>query len=168
MSDHIKNLLFVGKCLESDADSKGIGQGSEGARYCYSAATFIEKQTAELASARAENEMWLAGRNVISGHLIKRLYAQLAAEQAKNVGLRDELSRLCECLNSNGYSTNASKEILSLPSDTSALEAMIANAGEKMRDKCVAQGSCNLFWPELETAIRALPGVTLDELKDEA
>ena len=60
MTDHIENLRFVGKCLESDADSKGIGQGSEGARYCYSAATFTEKQTAELASTRAEIDRLLA------------------------------------------------------------------------------------------------------------
>lgn len=62
-----------------------------------------------------------------------------------------------------------SDEAISLPSDTTALEAMIAKAGEVMRKQCV--DLCDRFAAremhpaECAGAIRALPGVTLEDLK---
>lgn len=69
--------------------------------------------------------------------------AELAAEQAKNAALRDALNRLQEACNGEDdnefYAANsAATKYLSAPSDTSALEVMIAKAGEKMREKCVS------------------------------
>ena len=102
--------------------------------------------------------------------------AELAAEQAKNVGLRDELRRVkAICLREFGNGV-VNEVVLSTPSDTSALEAMIAKAGEKMREKCVSwlvdnalkQSRDARFRSGIVIAageIRALPGVTLEDLK---
>lgn len=57
---------------------------------------------------------------------------QLAAEQANSAKLHAELSRICECLNSNGYSMNASREILALPRDDTALMEWGARLVEKI------------------------------------
>ena len=55
----------------------------------------------------------------------------------------------------------------SAQADIFVLEAMIAKAGEKMRERCI-----NVAWnnePDcngpIEVGIRALPGVTLEDLK---
>jgi len=113
--------------------------------------------------------------------------AELAAEQAKNAALRDALNRLQEACNGEDdnefYAANsAATKYLSAPSDTSALEAMIAKAGEKMREKCAnlcddsakslsacpksAQNDAAISAIENKaTRIRTLPGVTLEDLK---
>lgn len=99
--------------------------------------------------------------------------AELAAEQAKNAVLRDALNRLQEACNGEDdnefYAANsAATKYLSAPSDTSALEAMIAKAGEVMREKCEKVcdeiGDSSNGWC-CEGAIRAVPGVTLEDLK---
>ena len=100
---------------------------------------------------------------------------QFAAEQAKNVELRDALNRLQEAGNgeydNEFYAANsAATKTLSASSDTSALEAMIAKAGEKMREKAEDEFS-NPFrdtvfkWDAAIDIIRTLPGVTLEDLK---
>lgn len=48
------------------------------------------------------------------------------------------------------------------PSDTSALEALIRKAGEVMLERCVYAAD-NPMW-ETEDSIRAIPGVTLDDV----
>lgn len=57
----------------------------------------------------------------------------------------------------------AACEALATPSDTTALSAIVAKAGEVMRERCL-----NDIWympiPQ-ENAIRAIPGVTMDDLK---
>lgn len=45
---HADKLRWVGDQLDADASNKGIGQGSEGARYCWAVATEIERIEAEL------------------------------------------------------------------------------------------------------------------------
>lgn len=50
---------------------------------------------------------------------------------------------------------------LALTSDTTALEALIRKAGDVMRERC----ACIRHDEKLEKAIRALPGVTLEDLK---
>lgn len=110
---------------------------------------------------------------------------QLAASQAREQQLRDALDN-----HSGNY--KLSKEeckridaLLDAPSDTTALESLIAKAGEVMRERCVE--ACNEYDNRIEAmrdceyqaelagrqagamrsaaAIRALPGVTLDDLK---
>ena len=94
----------------------------------------------------------------LAADLIEKQAAELAAEQAKNVGLREALLEYRTFFSS----ITAGKEALSAPSDTSALETMIAKAGEKMRERiriAKAQG-----WLS-DGLIRTLPGVTLEDLK---
>ncbi len=135
---------------------------------------------AELAKLQAENVAYasnLRGKHSIAGATYETLRQQLAAEQAKNVGLRECLSRVDGALliPYNGGAVYAIspndhkkfKEALSTPSDTSVLEAMITKAGEKMREKCEKVcdeiGDSSNGWC-CEGAIRALPGVTLEDL----
>ena len=53
-----------------------------------------------------------------------------------------------------------------IPQDTSALEAMIAKAGEVMRQRCAEYAIDHFFrGDEKADEIRSLPGVTLEDLK---
>lgn len=160
------------------------------AKACAEAADLIEKQAAELEAARAEierlenqvqardAELW--GRT----QKILQLEQQLAAEQAKNVGLRDFIARaqvssgVCCCGEPiDGHSSpmscghspvdmwdHAVGKLLDAPSDTSSLEAIVKKAGEVMRERVVETilASAHGF-PMRE--IRILPAVTLEDLK---
>jgi len=103
------------------------------------------------------------------------LREQLAAEQAKNMSMHEWMlnnsqhTDTCDvlCLDDDGRHLPCSCGLsgaISTPSDTSALEAMIAKAGEKMRERVVETilASAHGF-PMRE--IRALPAVTLEDLK---
>lgn len=137
------------------------------------AADLIEKQAAELASAGAEIERLSSSCNFV-GEANEKLGArvivaekQLAAEQAKNAGLREAI------LTQAPFDSELEKpliEAISAPSDTSALEALIAKAGEKMRDLAVAKSTAGerkltKTGKSIAASIRALPGVTLEDLK---
>lgn len=147
-------------------------------------------QAAELEAARAEierlenqvqardAELW--GRT----QKILQLEQQLAAEQAKNVGLRDFIARaqvssgVCCCGEPiDGHSSpmscghspvdmwdHAVGKLLDAPSDTSALEAIVKKAGEVMRERCASE-SCRSHEYDATKAIRTLPAVTLEDLK---
>lgn len=118
------------------------------------------------------------------------LRQQLAASQAREQQLRDALrnsyvelfhcnQQLTSVLDEDDeplYTTGKtvsdslaeSKSLLDCPSDTSALEALIRKAGEVMRERC--SGRASEINPIYGTAyviqeIRALPSVTLDDLK---
>lgn len=149
------------------------------------------EQAAELEAARAENKMLLDGRNVISAYMIKQLHEQLAAEQAKNIGLRGVLKTIYEDFdcdkNAHDYGTDCrcciAEKAISTPSDTSALETYVDKACEKTKEaiypllngitQCESDSAEG--WWETSTgaafgssvlaAIRALPAVTLDDLK---
>ena len=64
-----------------------------------------------------------------------------------------------------------SEKALALPQDTTAFEAMIAKAsevmGERCADACISFGESTdlVFGEEFAEEIRALPGVTLEDLK---
>lgn len=103
------------------------------------------------------------------------LREQLAAEQAKNVELREEFQSFIdsheECEDFDGFTAqivsmddyhSATGALEASPSDTSALEAIVKKAGEKMRERIRIAGTQG--WLNKEV-IRALPGVTLDDLK---
>ena len=97
---------------------------------------------------------------------------KLAAEQAKNAGLREVLRSAEDYMfgptawepEDEALFLKALTEALSTPSDTSALEAYVAKAGEVMRERVVETilASAHGF-PMRE--IRALPGVTLADIK---
>lgn len=60
------------------------------------------------------------------------------------------------------YELDENRQTLALPQDTAALEALLAKAVEMMRDRCLDK-ACG--WIGIDEAIRALPGVTLEDLK---
>lgn len=111
---------------------------------------------------------------------IGELREQLAASQAREQQFREALIGAHKALEAIGDEmtvgdryTNAgqylidslcpSREALALPSDTTALEALIAKAGEVMRERCwhsVPFGQIAICG-----AIRALPSITLEDLK---
>ena len=149
-----------------------------------------QDQAAELEAARAEierlenqvqardAELW--GRT----QKILQLEQQLAAEQAKNVGLRDFIARaqvssgVCCCGEPiDGHSSpmscghspvdmwdHAVGKLLDAPSDTSSLEAIVKKAGEVMRERCASE-SCRSHEYDATKAIRTIPAVTLEDLK---
>ena len=81
---------------------------------------------------------------------------QIAANQSYAEQLRDAL----EYHQAQTRPIQQTLEALALPQDTTALESMIAKAGEVMRERCVEE--CD----EAREAIRALPGVTMEDLKN--
>lgn len=100
---------------------------------------------------------------------IEQLKQQLVASQAREVRLRDALGHILEywngvtidvvMLDALEHIEDVAHEVLALPQDTTTIEEMIAEAGEVMRERCVEE--CD----ESREAIRALPSVTLEDLK---
>lgn len=95
---------------------------------------------------------------------------KLAASQAREAQLREAVRQNHEWHENydeyGGYPESELAEVnekaLALPQDTTALEAMIAEAGEVMRERVMqARGNGNLY----PLDIRALPGVTLEDLR---
>lgn len=139
----------------------------------------------ELAAARAEIERLKTvpmkyRRMAFNAHLQDenaKLSKQLAAEQAKNVGLRElvehfALIDLGRSLlpDDFGLWVLRARKAIATPSDTAALEAIVKKAGEVMRERCAKD--CELWesgpvWGHTTAAdsIRALPAVTLEDLK---
>lgn len=119
-------------------------------------------------------------RKVIEMSEIEELRQQLAASQAKVV-----LLRLClqTCVDYGGMTGDEwvdekAKQALAIPQDTSALEVMIAKAGEVMRERCVRESTERYAaylksgyerqaqaTSGLSEAIRTLPAVTLEDLQ---
>lgn len=142
------------------------GAGIIGA--CREAADEIESLRQQLAEKDAEIARLKASWQSVA---IEDMAKQLAASQAREVRLREAMEdMLSEWIYiSVGWDRvqNKTQEALAMPQDTSALEAMIAKAGEVMRERCVG------MMPDLTVAdlahvrraIRALPGVTLEDLK---
>jgi hypothetical protein len=90
----------------------------------------------------------------------KMLKEQLVSSQLREQQLREAFSDFEWNKDEWGFIT-AVKEALALPQDTSALEAMIVKAGEVMRERCFAIGHSD----SIDESIRALPGVTMKDLK---
>lgn len=127
----------------------------------------LQGKVAELEAENARLEQVCAGeKNVVLSYVEenKVLREQLAAAQAREQQLREALDSVrtndkllhivptCEC---------GICKALSLPSDTSALEAIIKKASEVMRERIISIRHVeNLS----ESAIRALPGVTLEDI----
>lgn len=106
------------------------------------------------------------------------LRQQLAALQAVNQQYREALEHLSLYVAYNGddWVQLRAKEALATQQDTSALEAMIAKAGEVMRERCFDSVQAEMgeqyidspHWYVAEArrdTISTLPGVTLEDLK---
>lgn len=104
-----------------------------------------------------------AARHVMREH--NRLLAELAASQARERKLRERINSQLErfyASESGRIDDAVLSDALALPQDTSALEAMIAMAGEVMRERFMKLRAKGVLYP---ADIRALPGVTLEDLK---
>ena len=112
------------------------------------------------------------------------LREKLAASQAREQQLRDWVEAngvhddICNCLytddeDKHGECSCGLSTALALPQDTTALEALIAKAGDVMRERCAEDMQSHYLNAYAVTgaghsfakSIRALPGVTLDDLK---
>lgn len=108
-----------------------------------------------------------AARHVMREH--NRLLVELSASQAREQQLREALLTIRQYWNDDEQEShdrcNRAMEALATPQDTSALEALIAKAGEVMRERCA--DFVQFQWDEAGAAyeIRALPGVTLEDLQ---
>ena len=92
---------------------------------------------------------------------------QLIAAQAENVRLREALDKIQDRNMTHLRSpvvTEIYQQNISHPSDTSALEALIAKAGEVMQGRCADEFPSGREH-HIRVAIRAIPGVTLEDLK---
>lgn len=145
----------------------------------------------ELEAARADIEnVQLVSQLHYDANLSLR--QQLAAEQAKNVKLRELVEHFAlidlgrSLLPGDfGLWVLRARKAIATPSDTSALEAIVKKAGEVMRE--LAENACKAYDEKIETmrdneyqaelagrqagaarcasAIRDLPAVTLEDLK---
>lgn len=104
---------------------------------------------------------------------IAELETQLAATQADNQRLREAAKDVCKANNYTEVSqaVRVLNTLLLTTFDTSALEAIVQKAGEAMRERC-AEDVCHnerylgrLGATQHAQYIRALPGVTLEDLK---
>ena len=100
----------------------------------------------------------------------KRLRQQLAASQAREALLRGQIlcmiDRWWPFVHKELFASDTARELyreasdsIQPPYDTTALEAMIAKAGEVMRERCERES-----WL-MAPVLRSIPGVTLEDLK---
>ena len=147
----------------------------------------IEFLRQQLAEKDAEIAQWKANSSEnkwIAEECARReqeLRQQLAASQAREAQLREALHSIPICYHSkiNGKecacgsceSNHLVEKALALPQDTSALSAMIAKASEVMQERCAdacisfGESTDLVFGEEFAEEIRALPGVTLEDLQ---
>ena len=107
-------------------------------------------------------EQWGAYQQQLVAEIERKMSAaafilkQLAASQAREQQLREVIDRI-------GITSLDARQIaddtLTIPQDTTALEAMIAEAGEVMRERCERES-----WL-MAPVLRSIPGVTLEDLK---
>ena len=105
----IENLRWLGQNLQADAELEGVGQGSEGARYCFSGASEIESLRQQLAESQAREA--------------KRITAMQAAWNNEYCSFGPE-----------GL-TEAQKQFssaLALPNDATALNELIAERTKEL------------------------------------
>jgi len=147
--------------------------------------TEIETLRAQVAKLKAENARFAqqAIDHINSAHILHKKISQLKAKnehlyfaltdtKALELGTAERLAiaqannqRLQEAVKDYKWNKDENNFIISVqdilltPLDTSALEAIVQKAGEAMRERCanVAHNYC--------MTIRALPGVTLKDLK---
>lgn len=136
MTQTIEQLRWLGNYLADDAESKGVGQGSEGARYCFAGAKTIEQLQARVAELEAENATLHEQVDLqIPALAFKQLQEQLVAAQAEIKRLRDAAQDAVDKLrNTDNWLWEDLVQALSQPSDTSSLDAYVA---EKVKEKLI-------------------------------
>src|SRR5574343_137611 len=114
----------------------------------------------ELEAARADIEnVQLVSQLHYDANLSLR--QPLAAAQPKNAGLR----KLVEYSTEYRLGDPVYEQALATKSDTSALEAIVKKAGEVMRERCLFEADIAYHNKHCCEEIRALPAVTLEDLK---
>lgn len=144
----------------------------------------IESLRQRLAEKDAEIELERTARQQVE-KLLHKQAETIAASQLQNTQLREVVDKangkllaatMCH-QNAVGVLVEEAYQVttkaLSLPQDTTALEAIKAQvaheAGEVMRQRAILpfiQDHCEYFGREITDAIRALPGVTLEDIKN--
>lgn len=137
----------------------------------------LQDENNELRKQLSEKDAEIASWKNVFGHLGTAdecgnewiaLQDQLTAGQAREQRLRDHIALALEFCDMPAFSVaeNLTKA-LALPQDTSALSAMITKAGEVMRHSVLNEhaSSTDGEWQYLERRIRALPSITLEDLK---
>jgi hypothetical protein len=129
---------------------------------------------AELAKQLAEWKATAEGHKENYDVLNGNLRMQLAASQAREQQYREALEALSDAVGrfvsdegwrqSDMDNMDAADCLLAKKPGTSALEAMIVKAGEVMRELVCSQVSLHLSERQRQ-AIRALPGVTMEDLQ---
>ena len=104
------------------------------------AADCIESLAAEIERLRPLADEVQAARHVMREH--NRLLVELSASQYRERQLRSVLQRIAE-----------------------PLEAIVDRAGEVMRERCLFEADIAYHSRHCCNEIRALPGVTLDDIK---
>lgn len=96
----------------------------------------------------------------------RELGKQLAASQLQNTQLQEALGFAEDCWFCEQTLTESvltkMRHAIALPVDTSTLEALIAKAGEVMRERCMTQAVAGGIYA---FSIRAIPGVTIGDLQ---
>lgn len=132
----------------------------------------VQSQQAYTALEKERNLLLEVESNLADMHIValeenENLRQKLALCQLREQQLREALLTIRWYWNDDEQEShdrcNRAAEVLALPQDASALESFIEKAGEIMRDRCVYAAD-NPLW-ETEDAIRALPAVTLKDLK---
>lgn len=126
---------------------------------CRETSETIESLRHQLAEKDAEHGRELRRIGKQTEAVVRALQSEIAASQLREQRLRQKLENykiLCQDEDHYSHYLDA-LDALALPADTSALEALIARAGEVMRERCIEVIDCD--------AIRALSGVTLEDLK---
>lgn len=103
-------------------------------------------------------------KEVFESPKVKALTAQVAALELEVVRLRSVMS---DVIKAHGYAGGTPTEVMSTQFTPTALSAMIAKAGEVMRQRAISAGSAiNPIYGAGAAidAIRAIPNVTLEEL----
>lgn len=92
---------------------------------------------------------------------IESLRQQLATSQAREAQLREALQQEYDYqfINYEGETAPWVAKALALLQDTTALEAMVTEAGEVMRERCERES-----WL-MAPVLRSIPGVTLEDLR---
>ena len=134
----------------------------------------LRRQLAEFKAMSAYRGQQLAEKDAEIERLNKNLLWSMqctAESDLRAVKLRGFLDSIVpyRAYNGDDWPSKIAQEALALPSDDAALREMIAKAGEVMRERCVAAMGADkgpLCGTKYATdAIRALPGVTMEDLQ---
>ena len=98
--------------------------------------------------------------------MIDKLATALVAAEAREAKLREALVLLREQCSTLPFVTSVVDDALAQPADNNtALRELVAKAGEVMRERCICSIRGYMHWVKTTDQIRALPGVTLEDLQ---